>query len=242
MEKYFNVRLEFDQKKVDEIIHNAITHNRKGYVCSVERNVISTAYHNETYRNIINSALVNICDGSIVAGLIGLAHKKPLSSYIGADLFIKYINKRCYTQYFLGNTDEILDGLRQNLSKLDPQIESMQFESLPFRDVNNFDYRAIASKINLAQPDIIWVSLGAPKQEEFMYNLQPFLNRGIMFGFGAIFNFYAGDKRLKRAPRMYLILRLEWLYRILQEPKKNLKRNWRFLKIIPVLFRNERYN
>ncbi len=54
--------------------------------------------------------------------------------------------------------------------------------------------------INDDEPDIIWVSLGAPKQEKFMNLLLPYLNKGVMFGFGAIFNVYAEMPNLKRAP------------------------------------------
>ena len=86
----------------------------------------------------------------------------------------------------------------------------MRFETLPFRKVDEFDYQGIAQMINEDGPDIIWVSLGAPKQEMFMNRLQPYLHRGVMFGFGAIFNFNAGVGNVKRAPDWMLKLKLEW--------------------------------
>ena len=116
----------------------------------------------------------------------------------------------------------------------------MQFETLPFRSVDEFDYEDIARKINADNPDIIWVSLGAPKQEMFMNRLEPYLNRGIMFGFGAIFNFNSGVSAVKRAPGWMLKLRLEWLYRAFNEPKKNIPRYWNFIKILPRLIREEK--
>lgn len=74
----------------------------------------------------------------------------------------------------------------------------------------------------------------------FMNRLQPYLNRGIMFGFGAIFNFNAGVGNVKRAPQWMLKLRLEWLYRAFNEPQKNVPRYANFLKILPRLIKEEK--
>jgi N-acetylglucosaminyldiphosphoundecaprenol N-acetyl-beta-D-mannosaminyltransferase len=139
----------------------------------------------------------------------------------------------------LGNTRLILDGLSENLSKIDPAIQTMSFEELPFRKVEDFDYKDIAEIINKEKPDIIWVSLGAPKQEFFMARLLPYLDQGIMFGFGAIFNFNAGAGNVKRAPQWMLKLKMEWLYRAIEEPKKNIPRYWGFIKILPKLIFQE---
>ena len=224
MDKYFNVRIEFDKNKVDHIIQDVIKHNNKGYVCSVNANIVSVANQNENYLKVINSALINICDGSVMSRLMSFVYKKKLEPYVGADLFIKYITMKKYSFIFLGNTDEVLSGLKSELTLIDKRIEEMPFKALPFRKVEEFDYIEIAKYCNEFSPDIIWVSLGAPKQEEFMFRLLPHINRGVMFGFGAIFNFYSGNRSSKRAPEIYLKLRLEWLYRLLQEPLKTTRR------------------
>lgn len=237
---YFNIKIEFDPKRVDSIIQETIATNKKGYVCSVESNNLTVANRDEKFLKVLNSALVNICDGSILAKILGFVHKKPFNSYIGADLFIKYINMCKYRQYFLGNTQEVLDGLKNNLSKIDPKINSMIFQELPFQKVEDFDYKGIAEKINKDRPDIIWVSLGAPKQEIFMNMLLPYLDKGVMFGFGAIFNFNSNVGSVKRAPKLFLNLKLEWLYRAFEEPKKNIPRYWNFVKLLPFLINNEK--
>jgi len=238
--KYFNVALEFDRKRVDSIIQTTIQKRGKGYVCSIESNNLTVANNNPDFLNVVNDALVNLCDGSMLAKIIGAIHHKPFKSYIGANLFIEYVKLCRYKQFFLGNTREVLDGLKTNLSKIDPLIASMPFEELPFRKVEEFDYVGIAEMINKVKPDIIWVSLGAPKQEFFMYRLLPHLNQGVMFGFGAIFNFNAGTGHVKRAPKWMLDFKLEWLYRAFEEPKKNVPRYWNFLKILPKLIKEER--
>ncbi|MBR2630177.1 MAG: WecB/TagA/CpsF family glycosyltransferase [Bacteroidaceae bacterium] len=238
--RYFNVRLEFDKEKLDKTIFDAIESGKVGYVCSVESNNLTVANKNPEFLKVLNGALVNNCDGSVLAKILGRIHHEPLDSYIGADIFIKYVKMSKFRQFFLGNTPEVLAGLRENLSKIDPKIKDMRFETLPFCKVEEFDYEGIAQMINEDNPDIIWVSLGAPKQEIFMSLLQPHLKRGVMFGFGAIFNFNAGVGEVKRAPQWMLNLRLEWLHRAFEQPQKNVPRYWNFIKILPRLIREER--
>ncbi|WP_334111652.1 WecB/TagA/CpsF family glycosyltransferase [Paucihalobacter sp.] len=235
---YFNVKLEFDCDKVDQIIHDAIINNGKGYVCSVDGNVLSVANTNPEFNTIVNNSLVNICDGNSIAMLATLIHKRKFKTYIGADLFLKYIKMAKYRSFFLGNTSEVLQGLKSNLSKYDSNIGNMRFETLPFKSVEDFNYSEIAKMINEDNPDIIWVSLGAPKQENFMSKLQPYLNRGVMFGFGAIFNFNSGVNN-ERAPKVFLKLKLEWVYRLFKEPKKQFQKFKMYTKVLPSLIYNE---
>ncbi len=238
--EYFNVKMEFNKEKFDKTVFEAIAKGNKGYVCSVESNNLTVANRRPDYLKVLNAALVNNCDGSVLAGILGRIHRQPLSSYIGADIFIKYIRMRKFRQYFLGNTEDVLVHLKENLSRIDTRIHEMTFEALPFKKVEEFDYAGIAAKINADNPDIIWVSLGAPKQEEFMARLMPYLNRGVMFGFGAIFNFNAGVGRVRRAPQWMLALKLEWLFRAFNEPRKNVPRYWGFVRLLPKLIREER--
>lgn len=238
--KYFNVRIEFDRDKLDSTIFEAIEKGIPGYSCSVEANNLTVANRNPEYMKVLNGALVNNCDGSVLAKILAWIHKKPIDSYIGADIFLKYIRMRRFRQFFIGNTEEVLAGLRRNLAEIDPKINGMRFETLPFRAVEDFDYPAIAEMINADNPDIIWVSLGAPKQEMFMARLKPYLKRGVMFGYGAIFNFNSGVGDVKRAPAWMLRMRLEWLHRAFEQPKKNVPRYWNFIKALPRLIIEER--
>jgi len=224
MEKYFNINIEFNKEKVNHIIDSTIKKRGRGYVCSVEGNILATANTNKSYLEIINNSLVNICDGSSIATLASLIYGRKFSTYIGADLFIEYIKMAKYRSFFLGNTDAVLVGLKSKISVYDNSIEKMKFETLPFKDVNEFDYHEIAKMINENDPDIIWVSLGAPKQEIFMSKLLPHLNRGVMFGFGAIFNFYSENSEEKRAPKLFLMTNMEWVYRLMSSPKKQIPR------------------
>ena len=201
MKKYFDIYLEFDKNKIDKKINDAIEQNKKGYVCVVDGNVLATAYKQNEYKEIINGGLVNICDGSSIALLAGAIHKSKFETYTGPDIFSKYV-KENYKQYFLGNTDENLIRLKNRFVALGYHTDNYKFQSLPFRGVEDFDYLKIANEIQRFSPDIIWVSLGAPKQEIFISKLYPYLNKGVLFAIGAAFNLFLGDKKNKRAPNI----------------------------------------
>lgn len=241
MTNYFGLQLEFNHTKVDEIIEEHIRMKKPGYVCSLDGNNFSIAMNNTKHLDILNKAIVNNVDSSWLPVMINRLYGTNYKNYCGADLFIEYIKKRKYKQFFLGSQRKVLDGLRSEMTKIDPAIADMRFEELPFRSVEEFDYKEIATMINKEEPDIIWVSLGCPKQEMFMERLTPHLKSGVMFGFGAIFNFYSGLKDVpQRAPQWMIKSRLEFAHRLLVEPKKQIKRCLMILKTIPKAYKEEK--
>lgn len=125
--------------------------------------------------------------------------------------------------FFMGTSQGTLQGLSYHLSQIDERINGMTFYELPFCNVEDFDYPGIARMIDEDGADIIWVALGAPKQEIFMSRLKPYLKRGVMIAVGAAFKFYSGTD-VKRAPHWMVKMHLEFAYRIFSEPKKQLKR------------------
>lgn len=236
----FNANFEFNKDEVIKTIIHSINHNKKGYVCVIDGNVLTKANQSNFFQSIINNSIVNVCDGSIIALLASFLYKQKFNTFVGADLFIKLIEKGKYKSCFFGNKLKVLNGLRKSLSNIDPSIGQMIFEPLPFMNVENFDYEKIANKINKDNPDLIWVSLGAPKQEEFMYRLLPFLDRGVMLGVGAVFNFYSNESEEKRSPKIIRKIKLEWIYRTIKSPKKQLPKAISFIKIIPKLYFSEK--
>ena len=138
----------------------------------------------------------------------------------------------------MGTSNEILSALKNNLVKLNPGVAKMNFIELPFKNVNEFDYPAIAKTIKEDGADIIWIALGAPKQEYFMANLKPHLNHGIMIAVGAAFKFFSGIDA-NRAPEWMVKNHLEFVYRIFSEPKKQLNRCWNIITSLPGLLYQE---
>ena len=129
--------------------------------------------------------------------------------------------KKGYRHFFYGSTPETLKALEKNLKKTYPKLHIAGMYSPPFHPLSEEEDRKIISIINDSKPDFIWVGLGAPKQEQWMYEHQDKVT-GVMLGVGAGFDFHAGT--VKRAPKWMQEWCLEWLFRIAQDPKRLLKR------------------
>ncbi|MDR1562892.1 MAG: WecB/TagA/CpsF family glycosyltransferase [Dysgonamonadaceae bacterium] len=237
--KYFNIYLEFDKEEINRIISDAIISGAPAYVCAVDSNSLVNANENSEHLEALNNSLTNLSDSAWIPLLINRIYHTNYHNYTGADLFIKWVQSCNLRHFFLGSKPDILEGLKDNLLKINSSITDMQFEALPFKDVENFDYLQIAKMINEDKPDIIWVSLGAPKQEQFMNRLNPYLNKGVMIGIGAVFKFYSDKSAINRSPRWIINLKLEWLYRISQEPRRMFRRYGHIFLSLPKLIINE---
>lgn len=240
MLKYFGIKFEFDRKIFNEIVKSHIENKQPGYICVVDGNNFSAAQKDPKHMNVLNNAITNDCDSTWLAKITNLIHGTNFKHMNGPDLFLEYIKKSEFRHLFLGASKNVLYGLKDQIVTYNPAISNMLFIELPFRKVEEFDYKGIAEIINKDSSDIIWVSLGAPKQEQFMYNLKPYLKQGVMIGVGAAFNFYSGlDDAPKRAPKWIRRCGMEWVYRIFSEPQKQIKRNYNFLCSLPSAIRQE---
>lgn len=240
METYFNIKYEFDKvsvhKKIDAMVKNKIP----AYICVADGNILTMVQHDKEYRRIINNSIFSICDSSWVPIFIGWIYGRKYEQYCGNDIFNDIVRSGKYRMIFLGAHQKTLNALKLNMQKKNPQVANMNFEELPFMNVDDFDYKAIASKINKDGADIIWIGLGAPKQEIFMNRLMPYLDKGVAIAVGAVFNFNSGLKTVpKRAPRWMIFLHLEFVHRIFTEPKKQIKRCWGIMKTLPGLLWKE---
>lgn len=223
MKSYFNINYEFDKTRVQEAIAERLRQPGSDYICVADGVIMNTVNRDTYYKGVVNGGMFAICDSSYVPLYIKWLYGKRYSQYCGSQIFEDIVALDKYRMYFLGGTREVLDGLKSELSKSHPAVEDMKFVGLPFRDVNDFDYESIAADIDVDGADIIWVALGAPKQEIFMSKLKPYLRHGVMIGVGAVFKFYSGAD-VKRAPEWMVRSHLEFVYRIFSEPKKQLKR------------------
>ena len=239
--EYFGIRFEFDHAEVDRIIEEHIRDKKPGYVVSLDGNNLTNAYNNPAHKEILNKSIVNNVDSAWIPRIVNSIYHTNYTNYVGTYLFIDYVKKAKYRQFFLGSNKKVLDALKTNLAQYDPKIAGMRFEELPFRKVEEFDYKGIAAMINADKPDIIWVSLGCPKQEQFMSRLLPYLQQGVMFGYGAIFNFWSGlEDAPKRCPKWMNEMGMEWVFRLFSEPKKQWQRCKGIFKAYPKLYLEER--
>lgn len=234
----FNIRIEFDHDVFRRTIEDCAKRNSKGYVCVVDANVLTMAHNNLSYREVVKNSYVNTCDGSSLATMANLIYGTTYRALSGPDIFAEYVERGDIKQLLLGNTKEKFNQIKEKLASEGKDANHLVYMSLPFATIDEFDYEGISKAINEIKPSFIWVSLGAPKQENFMVRLLPYLNQGLLFGIGAAFNFYVGDIA---QPKFHLgSFRFIWLYRIFREPKKQFKRLNQVLLTIPFIFREEK--
>lgn len=234
MNTYFNINYEFDKREV----HRAIEAAQKGYICVADGVVMNTANRDPDYLGVVNGSLFSICDSSWVPVYVKSIYGIKYEQYCGSEIFKDIVSSRKYRMMFMGTSQATLDGLKKELMKMNPDVEGMQFVELPFRKVEEFDYSEIANMVNDDGAKIIWVALGAPKQERFMNLLLPHINQGVMIGVGAAFKFYSGTEE-SRCPEWMQKCHLEFVYRIIQDPKKQLKRCFWIVWTLPGLYFGE---
>lgn len=238
MEYYFNIRYEFMRQRVHKAIEERLSAPGSDYICVADGVIMNTANRQKHYLDVVNGGMFSICDSSYVPLYIKLIHGKKLEQYCGSEIFSDIIASRKYRMIFLGTQQNILNGLRQNLMKLNPHICDMKFIELPFCKVDDFDYPSIARLIEEDGADIIWIALGAPKQEYFMSKLKPHLNHGVMIAVGAAFKFFSGVDT-NRAPEWMVRHHMEFVYRLAQEPSKQFGRCFNIVRTLPSLLVSE---
>ena len=145
---------------------------------------------------------------------------KEAERVTGPDLMEELFNiseKMGYKHYFYGSTQETLKTLKEKLNDKYPNMKIVGMHSPPFRKLTEDEDKEIIELINNSNPDFIWVGLGAPKQEIWMYEHKNKLT-GLMIGVGAGFDYHADN--ISRAPKWMQNMSLEWLYRLIQDPKR----------------------
>lgn len=125
------------------------------------------------------------------------------------------------THFFYGSSQETLDKLKAKLEANYPGIVIKGMISPPYRALSDEEQTEYIKQINDAKADIVWIGLGAPKQELWMQKYAPQIH-GVLAGVGAGFDFHAGT--IKRAPKWVQRMSLEWLYRLFQDPARLFKR------------------
>lgn len=239
METYFQIRYEFDPAAVHRHIREAVDSQRPGYICVADGNILTLVHQDPAYRATVGEAMFSICDSSWVPLYLRRLYGIQRQQYCGAQIFRDIVGAGEYRMAFLGTDEATLADLRTALTAWNPAVADMPFTALPFCKVEDFDYPAIAAALAEQGVDIIWVALGAPKQEQFMQRLRPHLRRGVMLGVGAVFNFYSGHVR--RAPAPFVRLHLEFVWRLLTEPRKQFKRCWNIITTLPGIYKKEQY-
>lgn len=192
-------------------------------VCLANVHMLMEAYWHPAFKTILQKADLVTPDGKplvLMLRRLGIHHQNQVS---GMDVFLNLCNLAESTGvgiYFLGSTNEILAKIKQKLNCEYPILKIAGMKAIPHLSIEeiyaNRDTELIED-INKSRAGIVFVCLGCPKQEIWMSQYQGLIN-GVMIGVGAVFSMYVGIN--PRAPQWIQQAGLEWLYRLLQEPRR----------------------
>lgn len=205
------------------------------YVSFIGAPHVALAQDDTTVAEVYNHAAIVCADGMPIVKLaekVGV-HGERCS---GPDMMEKLLARgiaRGTRHFFYGASKDVLNTLCKKLREKYPEIQIAGTYSPPFRILSQEEDDAISEEILASGADYVWVALGSPKQDIWMLEHREKLRGCKLMGVGAAFNFLAG--KIKRAPKRMQELGLEWLYRLIQEPKHLWKRYFiigpRFLKV-----------
>lgn len=214
-----NISCITNQSIRDYIINN-IKSLKGSYICISNVHTTVTAFKNPNYLNVQNGATFRFPDGAPLSKTAKKRGYKNIERVTGPDFMndmIEVTKIYKFKHVFYGSTQETLDKIKEKIYVNMPELaENFLFYSPPFKKNVELENDDVLNMINSFSPDFIWVGLGAPKQENWMYLHKNKLN-GLCVGVGAAFDYYAGN--IKRAPKWMQKMALEWLYRLMQNPK-----------------------
>lgn len=202
-------------------IEDWIAQGERNYVCITGVHGVIESQSDPQLRQIHQRAGLVTPDGMPLVWMARkLGHGRTERVY-GPDLMLALTAlsaRRGYRQYYYGGAEGLADRLGERLARRFPGLDVAGTFCPPFRPLSPEEDEEIVSRINAAKPDILWVGLSTPKQEFWMDSHLGRLDVPVMIGVGAAFDFLAGTKR--QAPRWMQRNGLEWLFRLISEPRR----------------------
>ena len=201
------------------VVQEALQRRRKGYVCFVSVHSVLESLRNPAVLDVLNHAFLAAPDGMPLVW-VGRQQRCPnMERVAGPEFMLELMASPEFSgcRHFLcggevGMAEELAAKLRASI----PGIEICGTFTPPFRALKEHEERALVESVHRAAPDIVWVGLGAPKQELFMARYLPLLDTTLMMGVGAAFLMHTG--RIRQSPVWVRRAGLQWMHRLLQEP------------------------
>lgn len=204
--------------KISSSIEKKVQHT----IFFINADCLNKTYKNKSYQEDLNAADTILADGSgvnLACKIINTPLKQNLN---GTDLLPNICRlslEKSYKIFLLGASS----GVAKTMSKkLKEQYPNLQIVGTHHGFINNANKTKVLDYINKTQADILFVAMGAPIQEKFIIENKKHLDAKVLIAVGGLFDFYSN--RIKRAPMYLRELGLEWIYRMIQEPKRMWKR------------------
>jgi len=214
-------------------IRGWIERRERQYICVTTVHGVMESQQDEALREIHNRAGMVTPDGMPLVWLSRLNGRQDVERVYGPDLMLACCEEsvaRGYRHFLYGGGPGVADLLEKRLVQRFPGLTVAGTLCPPFRPLSDSEKADVTSRINAARPDIVWVGLGTPKQERWMAEFREVLEAPVLISVGAAFDFHTGLK--PQAPVWMQRGGLEWLFRLLTEPR----RLWRRYLVYNPLF------
>lgn len=217
-----------------ELVEQYVIQKEPLHLIGVNADKLNEVAKNERLRQIVNSCGVINADGASVI-MASKYLKKPLPERVaGIDLMDDLVNlseKKGYRVYLLGAKQEVVEATAKVLQEKYPLLKIVGIHNGYFKEA---DWPAVSHELKAAEPDFVFVGITSPLKEYLVEYLQSDGHRCVFMGVGGSFDVISGN--ISRAPKWVQKINMEWLYRMLQEPKRLFKRyfvgNWKFIVAI----------
>lgn len=233
LDAYYIGKVKVSVTNIDFCIEKIISNKESAplYICVGNVRTIVLGNKDEKYRYIVNNSFMNLPDGMPLIWAGKIAGAKAIQRSSGPDLFSELLKEKYNLKHFLlGDTQEVLDRMIVQIHKDYPNTIVAGHYSPPFEPVEKMNISQMAGLIASSNADVIWVALGAPKQDFFSAELVKHCDRGVVIGVGAAFRFLLGE--YSHPPRIFQLLGMEgFFWRFFKNPMKEFL--W-YCKHIPI--------
>ncbi|MBT8199855.1 MAG: WecB/TagA/CpsF family glycosyltransferase, partial [Acidimicrobiia bacterium] len=198
-----------------------IEHGRREYVCVTGVHGVMESQDDPGLKRIHNESGLTTPDGMPMVWAGHKAGAEHMSRVYGPDLMLEISEfgvEKGWKHFYYGGSEEIPALLAEKMSERFPGIDIVGTFSPPFRPLTEDESQKIVEMINGSGADLVWVGLSTPKQERWMAAHRDQLRAPALLGVGAAFDMHAGQ--LSQAPAWMQQRGLEWLYRVIKEPKR----------------------
>lgn len=203
-----------------------LAHQRKNtYLCALNVHSVTLAQYSAELFNTLSQSEINCPDGMPLVWIGRMGGDPSISQVRGPDLMLEICQASVpfgFRHFLFGGKSTVAEKLKQELEKKIPGIQVVGAYTPPFRPMTELEEKQLKQMVDKTKPHFFWVGLGSPKQELFCARYVHRLDAGVMVGVGAAFDIFTGS--IKDSPIWVRKIGLQWLHRLLQEPKRLWKR------------------
>ena len=217
MNELFDKLYSKSEESFYKILNKNLKSDKKMFIVTANPETFMMSENDEEMRKLLlDKDTILVPDGIGIVKVARMINYNVTERIAGIDIANKLLelgNKENKSIYLFGSKQEVIDSMKEVLKEKYPNLELVGASNGYEKDKDK-----VFEKIAKVKPDIVLVALGIPLQEKLIYKHLNKFDKGIFVGVGGSFDVISGHK--KRAPKIFIKLNLEWLYRILKEPKR----------------------